>query len=198
METYHKPVFVLQELGDETKGSARSFGDFSLAEAIENVKKLIIKGGGHDAAAGVTLLTKNIGVFRKTLNEYHHSLKLHSQAELLQLTPDVTLDSFEAVDEALIAQIATLEPFGHGNHEPRFSFDNLLVADVRLMGDKKQHIKLLLKDTNNHTISMLAFSAPAHFFVNPGDTIKICCSLSLNEWQGNRSIEGKILELELI
>lgn len=198
METYRKPVFVLQELGEESKGSARSFGDFSLAKAIQSVKKLIVKGGGHDAAAGVTLPTKNIPAFRVALNDYYQSLKLAPQAELLRLEPDLTLDSFAGLDETLIEHIDQLEPFGHGNHEPRFGFDNLLVMNTRTMGDKNQHLKLTLQDNGGQTLTMLAFSAPAHFFVKAGQKIKMCCTLSINEWQGDRSVEGKLLDLELI
>jgi single-stranded-DNA-specific exonuclease len=198
METHHKPVFVLQELDEGSKGSARSFGDFSLVKAIQSVKKLTINGGGHDAAAGVSLLTKNIPAFRTALNDYHRSLKLVPQAELLRLESDLMLNSFKGLDETLIEQVAQLEPFGHGNHEPRFGFDNLLVMNVRTMGDKNQHVKLALQDKTGHVLNMLAFSAPAHFFVKVGQKIKICCTVSINEWQGNRTVEGKLLDLTLL
>lgn len=197
METYHKPVFVLQELGSETKGSARSFGDFSLATAVQKNKKWLITGGGHDAAAGVTLLTANIGSFRLALNTHYRSLKLSPQAELLRFKPDFALDSFENLDEILIEQIAKLEPFGNENPEPCFSFEKLLVVDLRVMGDKKQHVKVTLQDPNGLKMSMLAFSAPQHFFVELGELVKVCCSLGINEWQGNRSVEGRLLQLEL-
>jgi single-stranded-DNA-specific exonuclease len=197
METYHKPVFVLQELGDETKGSARSFGSFSLAAAVQKNKKWLITGGGHDAAAGVTLLTKNIDHFRKALNTYYKSLKLASQAEYMQHKPDLILGTFDELNEELVEQIATLEPFGNENPEPCFSFQSLSVIGVRAMGDKKQHVKLALHDTNGLTMSMLAFSAPQHFFVEPGSKINICCNLHINEWQGNRTVEGRLLELSL-
>lgn len=195
METYHKPVFVLQEMNSETKGSARSFGAFSLSEAIQANKKWLIKGGGHDAAAGVTLLTENIQPFRDALNKYYQSLKLSSQAEFLRFKPDIVLASFEDLNEALIEHINQLEPFGNGNPEPYFSFDNLLVVDVRIMGDKKQHVKITCRDNQNHTLCLLAFSAPEHFFVEEGERIDVCCSLNINEWKGNRTVEGRLVEL---
>jgi single-stranded-DNA-specific exonuclease len=58
LEKYHKPTFVLQELDDGTaKGSARSFGDFSAVEGIRATEKLLVRGGGHKLAAGVTIKT---------------------------------------------------------------------------------------------------------------------------------------------
>lgn len=198
METYHKPVFVLQEMGKETKGSARSFGAFSLAEAIRANKKWLISGGGHDAAAGITLPTKNISVFRKALNNYYRSLELSPQAEFLRVKPDLTLSSFDSLDEALIERIAELEPFGTGNPEPYFRFNNLLVVNVRIMGDKKQHVKITCQDIQMQTMCLLAFSAPAHFFVEAGERIDVCCSLNINEWQGSRSVEGRLVELNRV
>ena len=83
LEKYKKPVFVMQEMGDETKGSARSFGDFSVADAIKANDGIVTKGGGHKLAAGVTLPTKNIADFRKKVNEFYDSLNLVNQQELL-------------------------------------------------------------------------------------------------------------------
>ena len=73
LEKYQKPVFVLQEMGDDSKGSARSFGDFDISAAVNYAKDLIISGGGHKLAAGVTLPTKNINSFRKKVNDFYNS-----------------------------------------------------------------------------------------------------------------------------
>ena len=70
LEKYGKPAFVLEEMGEESKGSARSYGDFSAADAIQASRDLVLKGGGHKLAAGVTLSTANIAAFRQRVNEY--------------------------------------------------------------------------------------------------------------------------------
>ncbi|MEP7205208.1 MAG: single-stranded-DNA-specific exonuclease RecJ, partial [Candidatus Saccharibacteria bacterium] len=64
LEKYKKPSYVLQEMGEQSKGSARSYGDFSAVAAIRQSDDIITKGGGHTLAAGVTLPTVNIGLFR--------------------------------------------------------------------------------------------------------------------------------------
>ncbi|MGK2896103.1 MAG: single-stranded-DNA-specific exonuclease RecJ, partial [Candidatus Saccharimonadales bacterium] len=76
LEKYSKPVFVLEEIGEETKGSARSYGEFSAADAIRASDDLITKGGGHKFAAGVTLPTKNIAAFRKRVNDLYRDKEL--------------------------------------------------------------------------------------------------------------------------
>lgn len=196
LETYQKPSFVLEEMGEEAKGSARSYGDFSAADAIRAADDLIIKGGGHKLAAGVTLLTENIPAFRKRVNEFYLSQKLMNQAALLLPKADSDADIAE-LTEALVETIATLEPFGHGNPQPILRSANLLVVEARTMGDRSQHVKLTLKNDASKSIQMLAFSAPDYFFVEPGIRVSVWYTVEVNEWQGRRSIEGRLLHLEL-
>ena len=66
------------------------------------------------------------------------------------------------------------------------------------MGENKQHIKLQLEDSKSEHLQFLAFSAPEHYFGLIGQKIKIWCTLGINEWRGNRSVEGKLLEVELV
>lgn len=196
VEKYKKPTFILQELGDEAKGSARSFGDFSVGDAIRASKQHIIKGGGHHAAAGVTLLTEKINDFRRSVNAYYHTLALKNQDRFLTPQAEVTLDTFENINEALLDALAALEPYGNDNPQPNFYFPELTVMDVRLMGDKKQHIKLTFKDKKGGSLQAIAFSAPDHFFVNSGDTISVWMTLELNEWRGSRTVEGRLVEMK--
>ncbi len=196
LEKFHKPTFVLQELGAESKGSARSFGDFSAADAVRAADDIITKGGGHKAAAGVTLPTKNIAAFRTRVNEYYRSLKLKDQAVLLLPQADVTVGDFSEITETLIDQLATLEPYGSGNPEPILHVENVLVTGRRTMGADGQHVKLTLADNNGRTIDMIAFGAPEHFFVEVGDRATVWFVPLLNEWRGRRSVEGRLLHLE--
>jgi single-stranded-DNA-specific exonuclease len=196
LEKYKKPAYVLQEMGLETKGSARSYGDFSAADAIRAADDIITKGGGHKLAAGVTLPTENIAAFRKRVNEFYKAQNLQKQADLLLPRADVSLDSFEDINEALLSELEHLEPFGNGNPEPIFHAENLIVTNQRRMGADAQHVKLELVDKNRKQMQFIAFSAPEHFFVEPGEQVSIWFQPTLNEWQGRRSVEGRLLHLE--
>ncbi len=195
LETYHKPTFILQEMGLESKGSARSFGDFSLSAAIKKNKKLLISGGGHDAAAGISLLTEDIDAFRQAINSYYRTLNLKDQANFFIPKADLELTALEGLNETLVEKIAQLEPFGNNNPQPIFCIQSLSVASVRRMGNENQHVKLKLRDHNGADMEFLAFSAPTHFFAEPGDNVTVWCTLDINEWQGNRTVEGRLLEL---
>jgi single-stranded-DNA-specific exonuclease len=197
LEKFKKPTYVLQEMGDESKGSARSYGDFSAADAIRASDDIITKGGGHKLAAGVTLPTKNIAAFRARVNEFYRSKNLFNQASLLLPKADVTIDLLAAVDENLLKQLELLEPFGSGNPEPILRAENLAATNTRRMGADNQHVKLTFRDSTGVTMQFLAFNAPEHFFLEPGDTATVWFQPSVNEWQGRRSIEGRLLHIEV-
>ena len=195
LERFKKPVFVISIEGDVSKGSARSFGDFSASQAVQNASGIIIKGGGHDAAAGVTLPTSKIDDFRKSVNDFYNSLKLKNQLEKLLPKVDIQLEDFSPISLELFEKISLLEPFGNGNEEPTFEIKNAYVVARQEMGDKNQHLKLTLTDGKNE-IKMLKFNAPKEFFVEIGEEVDVIFSLGLNEWQGQKNVEGQILHLE--
>jgi len=196
LEKYKKPTYVLQEMGEESKGSARSYGDFSAVDAIRAADDIITKGGGHKLAAGVTLPTKNIEAFRLRVNEFYKSQNLFDQPSLLLPKADVVIPDFSAVTEDLLTKLELLEPFGNGNPEPVLKAEQVLVTGQRRMGDEGQHVKLELQHKDKKKMQFLAFSAPEHFFVEPGEYVNVWFQPMLNEWQGRRSVEGRLLHLE--
>ena len=194
LEKYHKPTFVLAEHGDEAKGSARSYGDFSAADAIRSADHLITKGGGHKLAAGVTLPVQNIEAFRTQVNNFYRELTLRDQAALLLPIAD-TDATLADLDEALIDDIAQLEPFGNGNPQPVLRTEAVTILSVKRMGSDGQHIKLRVDANADGFLDVIAFNAPDYFFVEPTQRVTIWYTPELNEWQGRRTVEGRLLHL---
>lgn len=197
LEKYKKPTYVLEEMNDEAKGSARSYGGFSAADAIRAADDLITKGGGHKLAAGVTLPTKNIPAFRERVNDFYNAQNLGNQQALLLPKADVVAE-FKDMSEAFVREIATLEPFGNGNLQPVICSQNVLVMGQRRMGSDDQHVKLELHDQTGQSFQTLAFNAPEHFFVEPGEHVTVWYQPDINEWNGRRSVEGRLLHLEVM
>ena len=159
---------------------------------------IIIKGGGHGAAAGVTLETKKIGDFRQRVNEFYDSLQLTNQERYLLPRADVEIDDFSEVDEDLVANLVRMEPFGNGNPEPVLKITRASVLSMRRMGADGQHVKLALRDKNSKVLQMLAFNAPEEFFREPGDEVAAWFQPTINEWQGVRTVEGRLLHIILL
>ncbi len=198
VEKYKKPVFIIGERGEEATGSARSFGDFSAADAVRAADDIIIKGGGHGAAAGVTLATEKIGDFRRRVNEFYDSLQLTNQERYLLPRADVEIDDFSEITEELIENLAKMEPFGNSNPEPVLKITRASVLSMRRMGADGQHVKLALRDKNGKVLQMLAFNAPEEFFREPGDEVAAWFQSTVNEWQGVRTVEGRLLHILLL
>ena len=196
VERYKKPVFVLQVMGDESKGSARSFGDFSVADAVRSADDLIIKGGGHKMAAGVTLPSNNIPEFRQRVNHYYDSLSLSGQEKFLVPASDGKVDCLKKINLELTDLISSLEPFGNGNPEPVIKIQNAQVANSREMGSNQQHTKITIVDEHEHALDLIRFNTPPEYRVNIGDSLDIWFSVEVNEWNNNKRVEGRLIHLE--
>lgn len=197
LEKYKKPTFVLQEIDDIAKGSARSYGNFSVADALKASREIITKGGGHKLAAGVTMPKENIDAFRKMVNEYYHSL-FDLRDEQQHLLPMEDLDvRLDELTEKEVVLFDMLEPFGNGNKEPVIRSENLVVRNIRVMGADGQHVKIELHDDAGHRMQFLAFNARSEFFVEIGTKVTVWYQPNINEWNGNKSVEGRLLHIKV-
>ncbi|HEX9594976.1 MAG TPA: single-stranded-DNA-specific exonuclease RecJ [Candidatus Saccharimonadales bacterium] len=182
LEKHQKPVFVMQILGDSAKGSARSFGGFDLSLALREVKPLLASGGGHKAAAGYSLKTKDIAKFASRLNSYHLSLKLKDQAEHLRVKADMSFNGLKEMTIELADGLSQLAPFGFGNPEPVFELKNLKVSTVKRVGKSQQHAKLVLEDEDKKRVEAIAFNFDGQ--VKPKDKANVLAKLRRSDFGG--------------
>lgn len=196
LERFKKPAFVLQELGEESKGSARSYGDFSAVEAIRYAEAHIIKGGGHKLAAGVTLRTDKIDDFRRAVNDFYRQKQLQDQLKHLDPKEDVCCKELVMISDEFIVAIESCQPFGNGNPEPVLLIQDVKVKDKRHMGEQKQHIKITIIDRNGRALQLVAFGR-AHEFgeVEIGDEVNVWAEVEFNEWRGQRSVQGRLRKM---
>lgn len=200
VEEYQRPAFVLATTAENEqmlKGSGRSFGEFSLAEACRECQNSLVTGGGHAGACGVKVLKEKLEEFREEVNKFYQKLELKNQDRFLQQEEDLDLTGAGGLDQELIKELKKLEPFGIGNPEPVFKLSRMTVVEVRKMGEEDQHLRLTVRGDDGKTLKMLAFSAPQKWLnVAMGDEITVWINLIENEWQGLKSVEGRILALE--
>lgn len=197
VEDYKKPAFVLSRVGEGVlKGSGRSFGDFSLAKALEACKEVIIGGGGHAGAAGVKVAEERLEEFKEAMNAYYKSLKLTNQERFLERQADVKVRYLGEFTLELVEELKLLEPFGVGNEAPVFELENVFILDKALMGAEGQHLRLLVRGEDGKVMKLIAFNAPETWRrVERGQEASLLVSVEENEWNGLRSVEGRILEI---
>lgn len=155
-EQFYKPVFVItRSKTGILKGSGRSIQGYHMFDALSECKNLLIKYGGHELAAGLSLEKDKIEDLRRALNE-------RSNLTIEQLTPVVRLDvpmPIHYINKALINQLSLLEPFGKGNEKPIFGQSGLGIKRASLMGSDGRFIRIIFQDDKGFTIEGIDFDA---------------------------------------
>ena len=194
-EKHHKPAIVIHANGKNSKGSARSWGGFSIIEAIRSCSDLLDKYGGHEFAAGVSLNSENIDLFSYRINEY--ALK---NINIESMLPKVNIDlAFEQLvpDLDYVNNLELLRPYGNSNMQPIFSseFD---VVELKLIGDHQNHVKLRLK-TGTNICDAIAFSA-VHKWpqLEVGNKYKFAYYINKNVWQNIQRPQLEIVDISTV
>ncbi|MDE0317000.1 MAG: single-stranded-DNA-specific exonuclease RecJ [Candidatus Poribacteria bacterium] len=189
LEQYYRPIFVLAIDGNEATGSGRCIDGMNLADSLNSCSNLLIRHGGHKAAAGLTLKTANIPKFKKAFNEFacEHldendlipKLALDFETNL----PSLTLETLEQFD--------ILEPFGGENPAPRFVSKDLTVkGQPSLMGKEKQHISMQVSDESTFKRA-IGWRKAQHVTTlsRPNISLDIAFSPEINEYNNTRSVQ---------
>jgi single-stranded-DNA-specific exonuclease len=156
VERYHRPVFVLSHNPEDgtAQGSGRSIRPFHLLEALESMPELFERFGGHRQAAGLTLPSDKVDLFRARLNDF-----AAARLTLDDLAPQVEIDAtleFSEINERSVAELFSLAPFGCGNPAPKFvAFDVEVAGPPVLM--KEKHLRLMLRQ-NGRTLALKAWN----------------------------------------
>ncbi len=193
-ERYGKPTLVLSRENGIAHGSGRSFSGFHLYDAINSCSDVLLKYGGHELAAGVSVSEENVDLFRKKINEYAASVK----AAIPSLDIDFRLNpAGMSVDMAFA--IKTLEPFGMGNPMPIFGIFGVTLEKITAIGGGK-HIKLLCRKNGNAFQALLFGVTPEQFCFTHGDILDLAVTLDTNLYQGqyNLSIQVKAVKMATV
>ena len=179
-ERYYKPAFVLTNASEGLKGSGRSIEAYSMYEELSRCKDLLMRFGGHRQAAGLSMKRENLESFRKMIND-------HCTLTPKDLTEKVVIDMempFSCVTEGLIRELALLEPFGKGNTKPVFAARNVRLMDMRVMGRKKNVLKMRAVDANGSTVEAVYFGNVESLSALKDTLLSITYYPTLNEYMG--------------
>lgn len=179
-ERYYKPAFVLTNASEGLKGSGRSIEAYSMYEELSRCKDLLMRFGGHRQAAGLSMKRENLESFRKMIND-------HCTLTPQDLTEKVVIDMempFSCVTEGLIRELALLEPFGKGNTKPVFAARNVRLMDMRVMGRKKNVLKMRAVDANGNTVEAVYFGDVENLSGRKDTLLSITYYPTLNEYMG--------------
>ncbi|BCM20056.1 single-stranded-DNA-specific exonuclease RecJ [Mesorhizobium sp. J8] len=181
-------------------GSGRSVTGFDLGRLVREAAAagLIVKGGGHAMAAGITVERARLGELRAFFEE-----RAAADVFRLQNEESLAIDGALAAEGATIALLDALEkagPFGAGHIAPVFVLPRHRLADARAIGTN--HIRVDLQSQSGGNIQAIAFRAVdtalgEFLFKNRGRTVHVAGSLSGNYWNGNRTVQFRISDAAL-
>ena len=191
VQRYSKPCIVINENGERSVGSCRSIKGFSIYNALSFCAGLLIKFGGHELAAGLTVDSDNIDVFRKTVNEYAENMPSVYQTVNIDCRVKPTVLN---VDVAKALKL--FEPYGETNPTPLFAVtDCKVISVIPLSGGK--HIKLKLSKDGKEFWAVKFGVTPDDFPFMTGDTIDIAVNLDVNVYNNNESASVLIREYRI-
>lgn len=194
-EKYARPAILVSFEGnmsdapsadDVGKGSGRSIKGMNLVDALCYCAEHLVKFGGHELAAGLSVTRGELDTFISLINEYARN-NLSEKDMVHTIEADCELN-FADVNLSLAKSIQLLEPFGVANPVPGFIMRGVSVVELNGISDGK-HTRITLGN-GKHTISAMYFSnSPSSLGIFVGDKVDVLFNLDINEWGGRESVQ---------
>ena len=197
-DKFRKPTAILQKGRNESRGSFRSIPQINIIEAIEKYGNLLTKYGGHNQAAGISIKNENLEEFYKRLNTF-----IEKRLADKDVPPEILIDaeiSSKDINFKLAEEIKKMEPFGVGNEEPIFLTKNLIVEELKWVGNGEKHLKLFLRpgDKTPKIFEAIGFNSFDRFKdIKIGNIADLVFHLQLDNWNGNKKIQLNIIDLKI-
>lgn len=190
-DKYHRPAIVVALNGEVGKGSGRSVVGVDLGAHVIAARQagLLVNGGGHAMAAGLTVERGKIGALQEFL-----AARIGRQIEAAPLAPSLALDGLATaggLHVEFLEQMASLAPFGAGNPEPRFALANCRVVRASVVGEK--HVSVIVSQ-GGASLRGIAFRAMDSdlglaLLSLKGRACHLAGHARLDEWQGARRVQ---------
>lgn len=190
-ERYGKPAIVISLEGEEGRGSGRSIGGLSLYNAIASCADILVRYGGHDLAAGLSISKDKLEEFRTRVNIFAAEHYPVLQLPALKADVPVMLDTLGVPD---VKELDKLAPCGSGNPAPKF-----LLADAKLDAvypvSEGKHSRLRLRQGNTTVYAVLFGTGPATLPYEAGEQLDCILSFSVYSGKMGEQLSARVLDL---
>ena len=193
-EYFNKPCIILTKSGSKYKGSARSTEDFNIGKFIKLGidSQIILNGGGHSLAAGLTIEKNKINLLNKFINEQFLLKK-----KVINFKKYLSKIDLRAVNLSFFTEFEKLEPYGSNNPKPLFLIENLEIIKRSIL--KNKYINCLVRSSSGKIINAISFALIdteiSKILLNYKNKINIIAELNLNHWNGKRTLQLNIQDI---
>jgi len=199
-DRYRRPTVIYQEKEDIICASCRGIPQFNLIGMIEESAEYLDDFGGHKEAAGFRMKKKNLNKVRNAfIKKAEQEIKNEELVSVLDIDAEVSLDQ---INWHNYDQIEHFEPFGRFNPKPRFLTKAVEIGDLRTVGSSNNHLRMELVMFDNESKTAKSFKAIGFYLgqwqekLKKGDLIDLVFEFLVDEWNGQRNLQIKIVDLK--
>ncbi|HWO42783.1 MAG TPA: single-stranded-DNA-specific exonuclease RecJ [Candidatus Eisenbacteria bacterium] len=188
VERFHRPTVVIGFSDGQGKGSARSIRGFHMVEGFRRCAAWLEKYGGHEYAGGLSIREENLPAFIDSFEEAARAcLSGDDLLPLVEIDAELKLAD---IGFRLMRELDALKPFGVGNPEPVFVTRGVQVCDRKPISTGAR----FRFRQNGRFLGGVAFGVSERFCGEPGQLVDLAYRLTENEWNGNTTVELKLLD----
>jgi len=193
-EKFYRPAIVASQGEEETRGSCRSIPEFHITDALDQCADLLVRHGGHAAAAGFTVRNENLPELVARLKAIAGE-KLSGSDLKPTVTADAEVSLAEIRPELYEKALKYLEPTGYGNREASFVARNVKVRSSRIVGADGKHLKMSLEDEKGVAHDAIGFRLGDWHKSMPA-RVDILFTYEINEYNGRISYQLNLKDLK--
>ncbi|WP_101773080.1 single-stranded-DNA-specific exonuclease RecJ [Peptostreptococcus faecalis] len=193
-EKYYKPCVLLCIEDDLAVGSGRSIKGFNLFEALYECKEYMVKFGGHEQAAGMTVKAEDIDKLRIEINKIALD-KLHEEDLVEEIKIEYEIDE-RRINLDFVDELHVLEPFGIKNATPYFVLRECYIKNTYLLGKDKRHLKIVIE--KNEEFECIGFGMGYLYNeFKSGDIVDMVFQVGENRYNGNVKVQLLIKDIRM-
>ena len=192
VDLYYRPTVVVSIQDGVGKGSCRSIKGFHLFDALTAAKDTLVQFGGHEMAAGLTVLPENIEALREALESYaKKNLTEEDYVPCLELEAELRP---EEVTVDLVKELALLEPYGMANPRPLFCCLGVWGRGAHAIGREGQHLKFSV-GAGECALEAIGWNMSGKVVTVDRGPVDMAYVPELNEWNGKISVQCKLMDV---
>ena len=195
VEKYYRPAIVFSSNINTFTGSARSIEGVNIVSIFEQMKKYLIRFGGHKGAAGLSLGKDKFKTFSEQIIKY-----CNKNIDKKLLTPKIKVDAEinpKDLGLNLYDEILQFEPFGMGNPKPVFVLRDVIMENPRFVGREEKHLSSQIVSGEKRFKAIYFSYAKDRDIIKHGNICDVAFSLSEDNWDNKRKLSLNIIDLKV-
>ena len=194
---YARPVYVVGKEGEKYVGSGRSIEGFDVTACLRAASEHMDKFGGHPQACGFSVTGDEKFAFAVAAMEAYAFDVLKDS----QFIPSQRIDAvilLRDIDWTLYDVVSKFAPFGEKNPKPIFAALDVEVVGCSTVGAEAKHLRLALRESGGKAVKAIAFGFGEWATkLKLGSHIDVAFEVSVNEWNGNRELQARVVDLRM-